>query len=275
MIKLSSIPIIYKIYSYCKKHFNFIIFIIGILILVYGILILFDWMGPTSIYDKKFFGMKEEITINEKPAGSFNYLGAYQSKGVISVNKEVEFYIYEVQYYLEKEPFKDSGISPKWPDNITIEFCPDNVRVSGDKDWQKSFCTIVRAEKSYEDSTSIYYYKNSSIIFMKKLEFLSSGLKGMQISVRGIPIGSMHMDNEFEIEPYSTDLQIQLQKFGYVLSLLGIIVVVFQIYEFGIKLCSPEKISLQTSAWNLCSEHEVEQDENPLADQPKEKGKIQ
>lgn len=204
------------------------IFCFCIFVLMYSVLILFDLQGPTSEYDNKFINIYENI---DGGGGVYLITGMYKSKGVISANKEVEFILFEVYYDVQKESFKDFvGKANIWPDNITVGICPDNARASEDLEWRKSPCINVILNKSSEDYSSVYYGNRTEN--KNNIEFRSSGQKALIIQS---PFNNPHKENKFEIEPYSTYLQIQLQKYMYVLALLGFIVILIQLFEFAIK----------------------------------------
>lgn len=218
-----------------KNKFVLIIFIFGALFVIYGGLIFLDLQGPTSEYDKKFIDIHKNINGG---GGTYSITGMYQSKGVISANKEIEFTIFEVEYYLQKESFEGFvGKANIWPDNISVDICPDNSRAYGDSKYPKSPCITVLLEKAKgENSMDITYWNrdaNYSIYFYKNnIEFLSSGQKALRIQS---PLRSIVKENIFEIEPYSTYLQIELQKNMYVLALFGFVIIMFQFYEFAVK----------------------------------------
>ena len=211
-----------------KRIAKISIFCLCIFVLIYSLLVLFDLQGPTSKYDNKFIDIYENI---EGGGGVYFIEGMYKSKGAISANEEVEFLIFRVFYSVQKDSFKDIvGEANIWPDNITVGICPDNAVASGDLRGRKSPCINAILNKSNEDISSVYYEN----ITKKKnnIEFLSSGQKSLIISSL---FNNPHKENIFEIEPYSTYLQIQLQKYMYVIALLGFIVILIQLFEFAIK----------------------------------------
>lgn len=211
-----------------KRTVKISIFCFCVFVLMYSLLILFDLQGPTSKYDIKFIKVYENI---EGGGGTYFIEGMYKSKGTISTNKEVEFFIFEVNYFVQKDSFKDVvGKANIWPDNITVEICPDNAVASGDFRGRKSSCINAILNKSKEDSSTVYYQDRT--LYTNYMEFLSSGKKSLIIYS---PFNNPHIDNKFEIEPYSTYLQIQLQKYTYFLALLGFIVILIQLVEFAIK----------------------------------------
>jgi hypothetical protein len=206
--------------------------LLSIFIVIYSVLIFFDYQGPTSVYDTKRLYIHGNF--NGQPGGFYTINAVYRSKGVISSNKDIEFFIDSVQYDLQKEQFKYLvGTRNIWPDNITVSFCPDDIR--GDSLDSINPCIYgkgVVLEKMYEDNESILYFNkgyNRGDYFKYNIEFVSSGQKALVISSM---LPQIHEENVFQIEPYSTYLQIQLEKYMYILALLAFVVT---IYEFGIK----------------------------------------
>ncbi len=284
--------------------------IVGIIIVP---LILFDFFGPTSEDERKFIKIYENIE-----GGTFDFSGEYKSKAIISANKKVEFYIYSVRYYINKQFYEsiagkaylfswdeipgndsegfvdflkrnysinwvkgakiekiDDGKTIKvstdnnslllrlndektkaflnigsdgfiefivrsedgklsvyainWPDNIFVKFCPENSR---EVDNNNMACADVMLEKRKADYPMIEYSSNQSYYFIKELRFVTGGIQSLRIQSF---FQSENKENVFEIEPYGTYLQIQLQKYMYVLALLGVVIIFFQFYEFAIK----------------------------------------
>jgi len=210
-----------------------ILLLFAILIFIYSLLIFVDYQGPTSIYDTKLIRISENLIGNfGQTGGRYIIVAEYKSKGVISSNKPIEFFIYSVEYILQKEQFKSLvGTRNIWPDNLTVNLCPDNIIFNGDSLHSINPCTNgVLLEKKYEDNLSIIYY--NKFPYMYNIEFVSSGQKALSISSI---LPEIPKEKVFEIEPYNTYLQIQLQKYMYIIALLGFVVILFQIYEFIIK----------------------------------------
>ncbi len=212
-----------------KDKIASILFLICILTAIYSMLILVEW--PMSDYDRKFIGINKDIDHNG-PAGSFRITGEYRSKDIISANKEIELYIFEVDYYVNKESFKEFvGERNIWPNYLDVRICPDNARASGDLEWKKSRCINVKLNKTQEDWFVDYNYQSPNQ--MNKIEFLTSGSQSLSVSSG---LKSYVIDNVFYIEPYNTYLQLQLNRRMYALGLLGIIVTLIGLYEFAVKL---------------------------------------
>ncbi|MFA4955414.1 MAG: hypothetical protein WC556_00390 [Candidatus Methanoperedens sp.] len=211
-----------------------ILFCFAIGIFIYSLLILFDYEGPTAVYDTKPFRING--LFNDQPGGFYTIITEYKSKGVISSNKDIEFFIYGVQIELQKEQFKYIvGERNIWPDNITMEFCPEDIRFNGDSLYSINPCINgIKLVKASENNESILYNNmgyNIGAYFKYDIEFVSSGQKALVITSL---LPQIHEENVFQIEPYSTYLQIQLQKYTYILALLAFIIILFQIYEFVI-----------------------------------------
>lgn len=204
------------------------LFLACIFIVIYSVLILFDWQG--SVYDSKPIEISKNID-NNGSAGSFRINAEYRSKDIISANKEVELYIFELDYYINKEYFKEFvGQRNIWPDNITAQICPDNARASGDLEWKKSPCINVKLNKTQDGWFVDYYYQSPNQ--MKKIEFLTSGSQSLSINS---PLKSYVVENAFDVEPYNTYLQLQLNRKMYAFGLLGVIAILIGLYEFAAK----------------------------------------
>lgn len=203
-----------------------VLFLSGMLYVIS--MVYFDKWGPTSKNDTKFIDIYENID-NNGPAGTFRVNGMYTSKGVVSANKVVEFYIFEIEYYVNKESFKGFvGQRNIWPPYIDVSVCPKKARASGDFESVKTPCINIKLDKlEYDNGFVQYSYRSQNL--MNKIEFLTSGHQSMRIDSG---IKSFEIENVFEIAPTYVNAELELNKYMLMLTILGLVAVSIQIFEF-------------------------------------------
>lgn len=102
------------------------------------------FLDPTSVFEKKWIqNFTDMHDSDDKWVGTFMVQGLYKSQGTISSNQPIEIYMNKVEYYINKDYFKDyMGKDGIWPNNTDARLCPENAKVSGDDNWVKLYCLM-------------------------------------------------------------------------------------------------------------------------------------
>ncbi len=249
MKKISKIPDYVRelIISKIKwSHLLLLFVIVSIIGVAYSsYMIYYDKWGPTSDYDWTYFNKNKAITSDDKRIISASITGIVRSKGIISPKNPAELKIFRIEFDVKKEILKDSlcfrSTICRDNANATVSLEGFNARgynesESVDYTWEREeFPEIenIILKKGYEDEERILYINQSEI--SKKLVFITSGPQTLRLCPEFYC--SIVIEDAFEVKPYADYSELQLSKYVFLLTLIGFIVVIFQIIDFGLKIC--------------------------------------
>ena len=190
-----------------------------ILIIVFSGLILaiyFDYFGPTSNNEIKYYEVSKRLDDN---AGDFFIKGIYESKGIISANKDIKLHLYQINYYIHNKTQFDRT----FPNNITAEICPYPAKKSDDLNAPACFDVVMnKTSESYYD----VFYRNEAVV-EKDIQFMSSGKLSLFVDL--MPFTQINEKDVFDIAPSYVNAQLELNKYMFILTLIGIFIAAIQV----------------------------------------------
>jgi hypothetical protein len=205
--------------SFFKCSSIIISLIIVLLIILF--LINHDKLGPTSKDDRRYF-----VKYRDMEGEHFRIEGFYQSKGIVSANKKIEFYITYIDYRIDKHIKSIFGVANIAPDNITASLCPEYAREVNDP--TKIACIDVTLNK--QEDNEFVTYGGWPLYIEKDLQFMTSGKLKLTSSVQ---YNQFHDDDVFDVDPTYVNAELQLNKYAFMLALIGLIVTAIEIIRFA------------------------------------------
>ncbi len=214
--------------------------------------IYYDEEGPTSNYDWVYFEKNIDIKKDnsDDSVGSFHINGVVRSKGIISPAKPAEFMIFEIDFRSVKTEFLSiySSLCEGYicRKNATVNVCLQGFNARGYNKSESVQFPYERHEPACIENIKLYnqgddgfayvtYSNNKSLDLNKGVVFITSGPQSLRIwNFFGYPYD---IENVFEVNPYHIYSELQLNKYAYILALIGLIVVMIQIIDFGLKIC--------------------------------------
>lgn len=185
------------------------------------------FFDPTNLYERKWIENTTQIYNDDnKFVGSLRVEGLYKSKGAITSNEPVEFYITEVDYYINKIFLKESVGSVH--ETMDARICPENARLS-DNDREKSKCIDIELKKLNDNEFITYRYFYVGDSPQNVVKFLTSGKHSLviEISPRYLTI-----EDVFEVDPHYINVELQLNRYVFWLSIIVLIGIIVQTIEW-------------------------------------------
>lgn len=216
--------------------------------------IYYDEEGPTSNYDWVYFEKNIDIKKDNsnESVGQFHINGVVRSKGIISPGNPAEFMIIKnpgIEFRLKKEFLEKSGSllceGFICRNNATINVCLLGFNARGYNKSEQVKYTYLREEPACienikldnmfgNDGMPYVIYYNDSQDFNKEVIFITSGPQSLRIdNFFGY---QYYIENVFEVNPYHFYSELQLNKYAFLIALIGLIVVMIQIIDFGLKI---------------------------------------
>lgn len=196
------------------------IFIGIFLVIIILLLINHDVIGPTSNDDIRYF-----LKYRDENGEHFRIEGFYQSKGIVSANKKIEFYITYLEYSFDKRT-KSAGQVANSPDSITAEICPEYAHEVNSKTGRAGAYVALKKWENFDTIT----YGGKPLYIKKDLQFITSGKLKLSSSVK---YNQFHDDDVFDIDPTYVNVELQLNKYAFMLALIGLIVTAIEIIRFS------------------------------------------
>lgn len=216
-----------------KKKPKYVIFITILIILIglsyFSFKLLNNQIGPASVYETEPFTIIHEGIGDNGLAGSYFIDGMYRSTGIISANKKIEFYIFGVSFYFNKEYFRGTlGNAYVWRDNFTAEICPENAKAWDDPLFQKSPCINVMLKKSDDSGGVVEYFNQSKNL--NEIEFYRSGSLNLRVQTQVMTIVK---EGLFKIEPTYKNSELELIKYTLFFTVIGILISIISLLRKG------------------------------------------
>ncbi|MFZ3166369.1 MAG: hypothetical protein WA130_02055 [Candidatus Methanoperedens sp.] len=229
------------------KYNSKFIFVLCLIILIVTLFILIneDQIGPTSQYDWIYFEKKIPIK-NEnsnESLGSLDINGVVRSRGIISPAKPTEFMIFEIDFRSVKTEFLPTTLCEGYicKKNVTVSVCLQSYNARGYNKSELVEYPYLRREFPCIENIKLYnqgddgfayvsYSNNKSLDLNKEIVFITSGPQSLRIdNFFGHPYD---IENVFEVNPYHFYSELQLNKYAFLLALIGLIVVIIDIIKF-------------------------------------------
>ena len=181
-----------------------------------GLAIYFDYLGPTSNNEIKYYEVSKRL---DDDGSDFFIYGIYESKGIISANKDMKLHLYQIKYYIHDK----SQFDRTFPNNITANICPYTAKKSDDLN--EPACFDVVMSKNSESDYNVYY-RNDAVV-EKNIKFMSSGKLSLFVDL--MPFTQINENDVFDIAPSYVNAQLELNKYMFILTLIGIFIATIQV----------------------------------------------